>query len=239
MKRLGRDAAELTAFADHLAVRARPGPGACYSPSSQPWRKPRGEPPGAPLEELGTAARRGKHGGRPPVITDDMPHTVLRRRAGGETVEQIQPDLLIPTGKREGQNPSLSSIYRALVEYEKSSPGALGHDPRHQPASPEAAPPIRSRASSAAMIIRSAASCTATTHTRSCSGPGLGRRWSRKLRTCTSTAASSALRRSTPIGVPVGVSDAGFPPVRRRSGDPADNPRRGRFRVGSERCRDR
>jgi DNA invertase Pin-like site-specific DNA recombinase len=33
------------------------------------------------LEGLDTAARKGKHGGRPPVITDDMLHTVLRRRA--------------------------------------------------------------------------------------------------------------------------------------------------------------
>ncbi|MFD4977524.1 hypothetical protein [Streptomyces sp. NPDC058424] len=42
-----------------------------------------------------------------------------RRRAGGETVEQIQPDLIIPTGRRKGQSPSLSSIYRALAEHEK------------------------------------------------------------------------------------------------------------------------
>nr|WSX54231.1 hypothetical protein OG409_38200 [Streptomyces sp. NBC_00974] len=48
-----------------------------------------------------------------------MLHTVLRRRAGGESVEQIQPDLIIPTGKRKGQNPSLSSIYRSLAEHEK------------------------------------------------------------------------------------------------------------------------
>lgn len=48
-----------------------------------------------------------------------MLHTVLRRRTGGETVEQIQPDLIIPTGKRKGQNPSLSSVYRALAEHEK------------------------------------------------------------------------------------------------------------------------
>jgi hypothetical protein len=60
------------------------------------------------LEGLDTAARKGKHGGRPPVITDDMLHTVLRRRTGGETVEQIEPDLIIPTGRRNGQNPSLS-----------------------------------------------------------------------------------------------------------------------------------
>jgi DNA invertase Pin-like site-specific DNA recombinase len=75
---------------------------------------------GATLEGLDTAARKGNHGGRPPVITDDMLHTVLRRRANGETVEQIQTDLIIPIGKRKGQNPSLSRIYRALAEYEKS-----------------------------------------------------------------------------------------------------------------------
>ncbi|WP_431040774.1 hypothetical protein ACQUSR_01945 [Streptomyces sp. P1-3] len=71
------------------------------------------------LEGLDTAARKGKHGGRPPVITDDMLHTVLRRRANGESVEQIQPDLIIPTGKRKGQNPSVASIYRALAEHAK------------------------------------------------------------------------------------------------------------------------
>jgi hypothetical protein len=46
-------------------------------------------------------------------------HTVLRRRANGESVEQIQPDLIIPTGKRKGQNPSVASIYRALAEHAK------------------------------------------------------------------------------------------------------------------------
>lgn len=46
----------------------------------------------SPLESVGAAgfcggagtARKGKHGGRPPVITDDMLHTVLRRRALAE-----------------------------------------------------------------------------------------------------------------------------------------------------------
>jgi DNA invertase Pin-like site-specific DNA recombinase len=69
------------------------------------------------LEGLDAAARKGKHGG--PVITDDMLHTVLRRRTGGESVEQIQPDLIIPTGKRKGQSPSVASIYRALAEHAK------------------------------------------------------------------------------------------------------------------------
>ncbi|MFJ9682018.1 recombinase family protein [Streptomyces sp. NPDC101194] len=73
----------------------------------------------ATLEGLHAAARKGKHGGRPPVITDDMLHTVLRRRVNGESVEQIQPDLIIPTRKRKGQAPGVASIYRALAEHAK------------------------------------------------------------------------------------------------------------------------
>ncbi|MFF0384150.1 hypothetical protein [Streptomyces sp. NPDC004286] len=49
-----------------------------------------------------------------------MLHTVLRRKALGESVEQIQPALLIPTGERKGQNPSVASIYRALAEHENT-----------------------------------------------------------------------------------------------------------------------
>ncbi|MFD9421999.1 MULTISPECIES: hypothetical protein [unclassified Streptomyces] len=44
---------------------------------------------------------------------------MLRRRANGESVEQIQPDLIILTGKRKGQAPSVASNYRALAEHEK------------------------------------------------------------------------------------------------------------------------
>ncbi|MGW5682903.1 recombinase family protein [Nonomuraea sp. NPDC003754] len=136
MKRLGRDAAELTALADHLTAHglilemlAGPLPG-IYDPSgpgrmlfgffaamAETEREAIRE---ATLEGLDAAARKGKHGGRPTVITDDMLHTVLRRRAGGESVEQIRPDLIIPTGKRKGQNPGLASIYRALAEHEKA-----------------------------------------------------------------------------------------------------------------------
>nr|WSZ21030.1 recombinase family protein [Streptomyces canus] len=135
MKRLGRDAAELTVLADHLTAHglvlemlAGPLPG-IYDPTgpgkllfaflaamAETERENIRE---STLEGLDTAARKGKHGGRPPVITDDMLHTVLRRRAGGESVEQIQPYLIIPTGKRKGQNPSVASIYRALAEHAK------------------------------------------------------------------------------------------------------------------------
>jgi len=76
--------------------------------------------PLATLEGLTAAARKGSHGGRPPVITADMLHTVLRRRANGESVEQIRPHLIIPNGKRKGQHPSPASIYRALAEHDKA-----------------------------------------------------------------------------------------------------------------------
>ncbi|MFD6231878.1 hypothetical protein ACFWFZ_34250 [Streptomyces sp. NPDC060232] len=52
--------------------------------------------------------------------TDDMLHTVIRRRTAGESVEHIQPDLIIPTGKRKGQSPSVASVYRALAEHQKA-----------------------------------------------------------------------------------------------------------------------
>ncbi|WP_329081335.1 recombinase family protein [Streptosporangium sp. NBC_01469] len=136
MKRLGRDAAELTALADHLSAHGLvlemlAGPLAgTYDPSghgrllfaffaamAETERENIRE---STLEGLDTAARKGKHGGRPPVITADMLHTVLRRRAMGESVEQIQPDLIIGTGRRKGHNPSVASIYRALAEHDKT-----------------------------------------------------------------------------------------------------------------------
>ncbi|MFD9624155.1 hypothetical protein ACFWB2_44330 [Streptomyces virginiae] len=49
-----------------------------------------------------------------------MLHIVLRRRAAGESVEKIRTGLIIPTGKRKGQNPGLASIYRALAEHERA-----------------------------------------------------------------------------------------------------------------------
>nr|WP_042198694.1 recombinase family protein [Kibdelosporangium sp. MJ126-NF4]CEL23488.1 Resolvase, N-terminal [Kibdelosporangium sp. MJ126-NF4]CTQ89102.1 Resolvase, N-terminal [Kibdelosporangium sp. MJ126-NF4] len=136
MKRLGRDSAELTALADHLTAHGillemLAGPLAgIYDPSgtgrvlfsffaamAETDRETIRE---ATLEGLDAAARKGKHGGRPPVITNDMLHTVLRRRANGESIEDIRLDLIIPTGKRKGHNPSLASIYRALTEHNKA-----------------------------------------------------------------------------------------------------------------------
>jgi len=136
MKRLGRDAAELTALADHLTAHGLvlemltgplsgiydpTGPGRIlfgfFAAMAETERENIRE---STLEGLNAAARKGNHGGRPPVITQDMLHTVLRRRAHGESVESIRPDLIIPTGKRKGQNPGLASIYRALAEHQKA-----------------------------------------------------------------------------------------------------------------------
>jgi DNA invertase Pin-like site-specific DNA recombinase len=136
MKRLGRDSAELTALADHLtahgvALEMLAGPlTGIYDPTgtgrvlfaffaamAETERENIRE---STLEGLNTAARKGHHGGRPAVITDDMLHTVLRRRAAGESVESIRPDLIIPSGKRKGHNPSLASIYRTLAQHAKT-----------------------------------------------------------------------------------------------------------------------
>ncbi|MFI1585558.1 recombinase family protein [Embleya sp. NPDC020630] len=137
MKRLGRDAAELTALADHLTTHglvlemlAGPLPG-IYDPTG-PGRilfgffaamaeTERENVREATLEGLDAAARKGRHDGRPAAITDDMLHTVLRRKAAGESVAAIRPDLIIPTRKRKGQSPSLASVYRALAEHDKAT----------------------------------------------------------------------------------------------------------------------
>jgi DNA invertase Pin-like site-specific DNA recombinase len=107
---------ELTALADHLSVNglvlemlAGPLPG-LYEPAGS-GRMPfaffaaMGETERENIREAGldAAACKGEHGGRPAVITEDMLHTVLRRRANGETVEQMRPDLAIPTGRRKGR----------------------------------------------------------------------------------------------------------------------------------------
>jgi DNA invertase Pin-like site-specific DNA recombinase len=147
MKRLGRDSAELTALADHLtahgvALEMLAGPlTGIYDPTgtgrvlfaffaamAETERENIRE---ATLEGLNAAARKGHHGGRPPVITDDMLHTVLRHRANGESVEDIRPDLIIPTGKRKGRNPSLASIYRALAEHHKAQSYPQAVDQAH------------------------------------------------------------------------------------------------------------
>ncbi|MEU5231711.1 hypothetical protein AB0G82_20875 [Streptomyces anulatus] len=71
-----------------------------------------------------------------------MPHRCygagqrVRRRAAGESVEQIRPDLIIPTGNRKG-GPAV--IYRALTEHEKRQAYRdVGPTPTCDPSKPSA-----------------------------------------------------------------------------------------------------
>ncbi len=85
----------------------------------------------ATLEGLDSAARKGNHGGRPAVITDDMLHTVLRRKAAGESVESIRPDLIIPQRQAQGAEPE-SGQHLPRPGRARQGPGLSGsHRGRH------------------------------------------------------------------------------------------------------------
>ncbi|MET7910373.1 hypothetical protein ABZS98_19295 [Streptomyces avermitilis] len=71
------------------------------------------------------------------------------KRLGRDAAEQIQPDLITPTGRRKGQNPSLSSMYRDLAEHEKrvAYPEAVtaAHTDSAAPGSRSLCRPVESR----------------------------------------------------------------------------------------------
>jgi hypothetical protein len=52
----------------------------------------------------------------------------LVRRRGRRPRGRLGQDLIIPTGRRKGSNPSLASIYRALAEHARREafPDAVG-----------------------------------------------------------------------------------------------------------------
>jgi DNA invertase Pin-like site-specific DNA recombinase len=68
------------------------------------------------LEGQQTAAAKGNHGGRPKVFDDDMLLFARALRDQGTPVPEIAKKLTIKTGKNEGKNPSVASVYRALAE---------------------------------------------------------------------------------------------------------------------------
>jgi len=72
------------------------------------------------LEGQQAAAAKGRHGGRPKVIDDDMLIFARALQLAGTPVPQIAEKLLITSGKNAGQHPSVASVYRALAE----DPGA-------------------------------------------------------------------------------------------------------------------
>jgi DNA invertase Pin-like site-specific DNA recombinase len=68
------------------------------------------------LEGQQTAAAKGNHGGRPKVFDDDMLLFARALRDQGTPVPEIAKKLTIKTGKNEGKNSSVASVYRALAE---------------------------------------------------------------------------------------------------------------------------
>ncbi|MER5326282.1 hypothetical protein [Streptosporangium roseum] len=63
---------------------------------------------------------RGRHGGRPKVVGDDMADYARALRTQGATVPQIARKLVTPSGKNKGEHPSVATAYRLLAEAEAS-----------------------------------------------------------------------------------------------------------------------
>ncbi|WP_244318720.1 recombinase family protein [Streptomyces brevispora] len=132
MKRLGRGAAELLAIAEDLRhhdiqLELLTGPlQGVYDPSghgaalfaffagmAESEREYIRE---KSLEGQASARERGRHGGRPKVIDDDMAAYARSLRANGVPVPQIAQKLVITSGKNKGEHPSVATVYRILAE---------------------------------------------------------------------------------------------------------------------------
>ncbi|MFI0262672.1 hypothetical protein ACH4OW_26955 [Streptomyces sp. NPDC017056] len=68
------------------------------------------------LEGQASAGVRGRHGGRPEVVDDDMADYARSLRANGVHVPQIAQKLVITSGKNKGQRPSVAPVYRILAD---------------------------------------------------------------------------------------------------------------------------
>ncbi|MFF9128349.1 hypothetical protein ACF09J_34750 [Streptomyces sp. NPDC014889] len=68
------------------------------------------------LEDQASARERGRHGGRPKVVDDDMADYARSLRGNGVPVPQIAQKLIITSGKNKGQRPSVATVYRILAE---------------------------------------------------------------------------------------------------------------------------
>ncbi|WP_424534314.1 recombinase family protein [Sphaerisporangium viridialbum] len=132
MKRLGRGAAELLAIAEDLrhhdiqlefftgplqGVYDPSGHGAAlfafFASMAESEREYIRE---KSLEGQASARERGRHGGRPKVVDDDMVDYARSLRANSVPVPQIAQKLVITSGKNKGQRPSVATVYRALAE---------------------------------------------------------------------------------------------------------------------------
>jgi DNA invertase Pin-like site-specific DNA recombinase len=73
------------------------------------------------LEGQASARERGRHGGRPKVVDDDMAAYARSLRANGVPVPEIVRNLVIISGKNQGKHPSVATVYRILAEDEPES----------------------------------------------------------------------------------------------------------------------
>ncbi|MFF2653603.1 recombinase family protein [Streptomyces sp. NPDC058045] len=137
LDRLGRDAAELIAAADRIehsglllefldgplrGVYDPSGPGKMlfllFAGMAESVREGIRE---KTLEGLDTAVRKGKYGGRPSVVTEDMLAVALHRRdVRGESVTEIARTLTQTSGKNEGTPVSRTALYEALKVHDEA-----------------------------------------------------------------------------------------------------------------------
>jgi DNA invertase Pin-like site-specific DNA recombinase len=122
MKRLGRGAAELLTIAEDLRhhdiqLELLTGPlQGVYDPSGHGAESEREYIREKSLEGQASARKRGRHGGRPKVVDDDMAAYARSLRANGVPVPQIAQKLVITSGKNQGKRPSVATVYRILAE---------------------------------------------------------------------------------------------------------------------------
>ncbi|WP_445407669.1 recombinase family protein [Streptomyces maremycinicus] len=76
------------------------------------------------LEGQASARERGRHGGRPKVVDNDMAAYARSLRANGVPVPQIASKLVIASGKNKGEHPSVATVYRILAEDDVTDPTA-------------------------------------------------------------------------------------------------------------------
>ncbi|MFH8342862.1 DUF4158 domain-containing protein [Streptomyces sp. AM6-12] len=79
------------------------------------------------LEGQASARERGRHGGRPKVVDDDMAAYARSLRANGVPVPEIARKLVITSGKNQGKRPSVATVYRILAEDDSPIPQPEHH----------------------------------------------------------------------------------------------------------------
>lgn len=73
---------------------------------------------------LDSARKRGRVGGRKPVMTDVLVAQAVALRDKGFTIRQIQPHLRISEGASKGKNPSVGAISQALQAHDETARAA-------------------------------------------------------------------------------------------------------------------